>query len=43
MLLAVPEGVSVEPAEVLVKMEDENWWEASAKVTTCLLYTSRCV
>lgn len=34
MLLAVPEGVSVEPAEVLVKMEDENWWEASAKVTT---------
>ena len=34
MLLAVPEGVSVEPAEVLVKMEDENWWEASAQVTT---------
>lgn len=34
MLLAVPEGVSVEPAEVLVKMEDENWWEASAKVIT---------
>lgn len=34
MLLAVPEGVTVEPAEVLVKMEDENWWEASAQVTT---------
>ena len=34
MLLAVPEGVTVEPAEVLVKMEDENWWETSAQVTT---------
>lgn len=34
MLLAVPEGVTVEPAEVLVKQENENWWEASAKVTT---------
>lgn len=34
MLLAVPEGVTVEPAEVLVKMEDENWWETSARITT---------
>lgn len=34
MLLAVPEGVTVEPAEVLVKQEEENWWEASAKVIT---------
>lgn len=34
MLLAVPEGVTVTPAEVVVKMEDKNWWEASAQVTT---------
>lgn len=34
MLLAVPEGVTVEPSEVLVKQENENWWEASAQVTT---------
>lgn len=34
MLLAVPEGITVEPAEVLVKQEDEKWWEASAKVIT---------
>ncbi len=34
MLLAVPEGVTVEPAEVLVKQEEENWWKASAKVIT---------
>lgn len=34
MLLAVPEGVTVTPAEVVVKMEDKKWWEASAQVTT---------
>lgn len=34
MLLAVPEGVTVEPSEILIKQEDEKWWEASAKVTT---------
>lgn len=34
MLFAVPEGITVEPAEVLVKQEEENWWEASAKVIT---------
>lgn len=34
MLLAVPEGVTVTPAEVVVKMEDKKWWEAGAQVTT---------
>lgn len=34
MLLAVPEGVTVEPAEVLVNQDEENWTEASAQVTT---------
>lgn len=34
MLLAVPEGVTVEPAEVLVNQDEENWVEASAQVTT---------
>lgn len=34
MLLAVPEGVTVTPAEVVVKMEDKKWWEASAQVAT---------
>lgn len=34
MLLAVPEGVTVEPAEVLVNQDEENWVEASALVTT---------
>lgn len=34
MLLAVPEGVTVEPAEVLVNQDEENWIEASAQVTT---------
>lgn len=34
MLLAVPEGVTVEPAEVLVNQDEENWAEASAQLTT---------
>lgn len=34
MLLAVPEGVTVEPAEVLVNQDEENWAEASAQVST---------
>ena len=34
MLLAVPEGVTVEPAEVLVNQDEENWIEASAQVIT---------
>jgi len=34
MLLAVPDGVTVEPAEVLVNQDEENWAEASAQVTT---------
>ncbi len=34
MLLAVPEGVTVEPAEVLVNQDEENWAEASAQVAT---------
>lgn len=34
MLLAVPDGVTVEPAEVLVNQDEEDWAEASAQVTT---------
>lgn len=34
MLLAVPEGVTVEPAVVLVNQDEDNWWEASAQITT---------
>ena len=34
MLLAVPEGVTVEPAEVLVNQDEDNWAESSAQVTT---------
>lgn len=34
MLLAAPEGVAVEPAEVVVNQDEENWTEASAQVTT---------
>lgn len=34
MLLAVPDGVTVEPAEVLVNQDEENWADASAQVTT---------
>lgn len=34
MLLAVPDGVTVEPAEVLVNQDTEDWAEASAQVTT---------
>lgn len=34
MLLAVPEGVTVEPAEVTVNLDEENWVASSAQVTT---------
>lgn len=34
MLLARPEGLTVEPAEVLVNQDEEKWVEASAQVTT---------
>lgn len=34
MLLAVPEGVSVTPEEVLLKMDENDWVKASAQVTT---------
>jgi len=34
MLLAVPDGVTVEPAEVLVNQDEKDWAEASAQVTT---------
>lgn len=34
MLLAVPEGVTVEPAEVTVNLDEENWAASSAQVTT---------
>lgn len=34
MLLAVPEGVTVEPAEVLVNQDEDDWMESSALVTT---------
>jgi len=34
MLLKVPDGVTVTPKEVIVKMDEENWMSASAQVTT---------
>lgn len=34
LLLDTPEGVTMEPSEVIVKMEDEKWWEASSQVIT---------
>ena len=34
MLLARPEGLTVEPAEVLVNQDEEKWMESSAQVTT---------
>lgn len=34
MLLAVPEGISVTPEEVLVKLDETNWEESSAQVST---------
>lgn len=34
MLLAVPQGITVTPEEVVVKLDEENWIESSAQVTT---------
>lgn len=34
MLLDAPEGVTMTPAEITVKVTDKNWWKASSQLTT---------